>query len=105
MRIKILARILRHAAVAKGDFATIFKNVEIPPLPAAVTHLIAELNQPEPNIDRLVKLISSTTGLAAQMLKTVNSSLFALRSRVTNVRQATVLLGLAQLRRSRRAAR
>jgi HD-like signal output (HDOD) protein len=94
----ILSKIRRHAAVASADFASMFKEVEIPPLPAAVTRLIAEINQPEPDINELVKLISSAPGIAAKVVKTVNSSLFALRSPVTNVKQAVTLLGLRHIR-------
>ena len=98
MNLRVFSRIVRHAAVAGGDFAAMFKDVEIPPLPAAVSRLLAEINRPEPNIDQLVKLISSTTGLAARVMKTVNSSLFSLRSPVTNVKHAATLLGLQQIR-------
>ena len=90
--------IRRHAAVASGDFAVMFKDVEIPPLPAAVTLLIAEVNQPEPNIDKLAKLISSTAGLATKVIKTVNSALYALRTPVTSVKHAVTLLGLRHIR-------
>ncbi len=94
----ILSKIRRHAAVASADFATMFKEVEIPALPAAVTRLIAEINRPEPEIDELVKLISAAPGIAAKVVQTVNSSLFALRSPVTNVKQAVTLLGLSHIR-------
>jgi len=90
--------IRRHAAVASGDFAVMFKDVEIPPLPAAVTRLIAEVNQPEPNIDKLAMLISSTAGLATKVIKTVNSALYALRTPVTSVKHAVTLLGLRHIR-------
>lgn len=94
----IIAKIRRHAAVAAGDFASMFKDVEIPPLPGAVTRLIAEINKPEQDIDHLAKLISSAAGIAAKVLKTVNSSLFALRIPVTNVKHAVMLLGLHNIR-------
>ncbi len=93
-----LKKIRRHAAVASGDFAVMFKNVEIPPLPSAVTRLIAEINQPEPNIDQMVKLISSTPELAAKTIKTVNSALFSPRMPITNVNHAVTLLGLRHIR-------
>jgi HD-like signal output (HDOD) protein len=93
-----LKKIRRHAAVASGDFAVMFKNVEIPPLPTAVTRLIAEINQPEPNIDQMVKLISSTPEIAAKIIKTVNSALFSPRIRITNVKHAVTLLGLQHIR-------
>ncbi len=75
-----------------------FKDVEIPPLPAAVTRLIAEINQPEPDINRLEKVISSAPGIAAKVIKTVNSSLFSLPTGVNNVKHAVNLLGLRHIR-------
>ena len=94
----ILARIKRHAAVARGNFASMFHEVEIPPLPSAVTRLIAELGSPDPDIDRLVTLISSETGISAKLIKTVNSPLFGLRRAATNVRHAVTLLGFKQVK-------
>ena len=94
----ILAKIRRHAAVASADFAAMFKRVEVPPLPAAVTNLIAEINKPEPDIGQLEKLISSTTGITAKVLKTVNSSLFAPRVPIGNVKHAVALLGFRNIR-------
>ena len=93
-----LEKIRRHAAVAKGDFAVMFKDVEIPPLPAAVNRIITEINQPEPDIEQLVKLMSSAPEIAANVIKTVNSSLFSLRAPVSDVKQAVTLLGLDQVR-------
>jgi len=94
----LLAKIRRHSAIASGNFSTMFKDVEIPPLPVAVNRLLVEINKPEPDIDQLVKLISSTTGIAAKVIKTVNSSLFALRMPVTNIKRAVTHLGLQNIR-------
>lgn len=93
-----LKKIRQHAAIATGDFAAMFKDVEIPPLPEAVTRLIQEINDPEPDIDRLAELISSTAGIAAKVIQTVNSALFSLRMPVTNVKHAVSLLGIQQIR-------
>lgn len=90
-----LTKIRRHAAVATGDFAVMFKDVEIPPLPAAITRLITEINQPEPDIERLAKLISSSAGLAAKVIKTVNSALYALRTPVTSVKMPSPFLAFS----------
>ena len=94
----ILAKIRRHAAVASADFGSMFKQVDIPPLPAAVTRLVAEINKPEPDIGQLEKLISSTSGITAKVLKTVNSSLFAPRMPISNVKHAVALLGFRNIR-------
>ena len=91
-------KIRRHAAVASGNFDAIFKKVEIPPLPMAVSRLLAEINQPEPDTDLLVNLISSETGIAAKVIKTVNSALFSLKMPVSDVKRAVTVLGLQHIR-------
>ena len=94
----ILKKLRRHAAVARGDFGMLFKDVKIPPLPAAVNRLIAEINRSEPNIDRLVQLISSDPEMTAKVIKTVNSALYSPRVPVADVKRAVTLLGLARIR-------
>jgi len=93
-----LKKIRRHAAMATGDFTAMFKDVEVPPLPKAVSCLIEEINQPDPDIERLAELISSTAGVAAKVIQTVNSALFSLRMPVSNVKHAVSLLGIQQIR-------
>ena len=96
----VFDKIRRHAAVASGNFAQMFKDVEkIPPFPAAAARLISEINSPEPDIGRLVKVISSAPVISAKVIKTINSSLFALRVPVTNVQHAITLLGLRHIRK------
>jgi HD-like signal output (HDOD) protein len=94
----ILTKIRRHAAIASGNFASMFKGAEIPAPPTALARLVSEVNRDEPDIDQLAKLVASIPGLAAKVIKTVNSSLFALREPVTNVKHATTLLGLENMR-------
>lgn len=91
-------KIRRHAAVARGDFDTMFKDVEIPPLPAAVSQLLGEINKPDPDIDQLVKLISASPEIAAKTIQTVNSSLFSPRLPVADIKRAVTLLGLKNIR-------
>jgi len=94
----IFTKIRRHAAIASGNFASMFKGAEIPAPPAAVARLVTEVNKPEPDMDQLTKLVSASPGLAAKVIKTVNSSLFAVRTPVTNVKHAATLLGLKNMR-------
>ena len=58
-----------------------FKDVEVPPLPAAVN-----------------QLIFSSPSIAAKAIKTVNSSLYSPRIPVADVKRAVTLLGLENLR-------
>lgn len=95
----VFDKIRRHAAVASGNFAKMFKDVEkIPPFPAAAARLLSELNNPDPDIDQLVKVISSSPGVSAKVIQTVNSSLFALKNPITNIHHAVTLLGLKHIR-------
>ncbi len=91
-------KIRSHAAVAQGDFGYLFRKADIPPLPAAVSRLVIEINSPEPDLDRLSMLISSSPGLAAKLIKTVNSSFYGLRVPVDSVKRAVTLLGIDQVR-------
>ena len=94
----IFSNIRRHAAVAGGNFDAMFKTVNIPPLPAAVAELLAELNRTDPDAARLDGIISAEPELTANVLRTVNSPLFALKHQVQNIRHAISLLGLERIR-------
>jgi HD-like signal output (HDOD) protein len=91
-------KIRRHASIARGDFDSMFKDVEIPPLPAAVNQLLGEINKADPDIERLAKLISASPEIAAKTIKTVNSALFSPRLPVADVKRAVTLLGLKNIR-------
>jgi HD-like signal output (HDOD) protein len=72
----------------------IVRELGIPPCPAILTRLLAEMRQEDPDFRKIATLISSDVGLAAAMLKTVNSPFFGLRTKATSVQQAISLLGL-----------
>ncbi|HBG49060.1 MAG TPA: hypothetical protein DDW90_06085 [Cyanobacteria bacterium UBA9971] len=70
----------------------------IPSMPSIVLNLLDQLNKPEPDIIKLSATISKDISLTAQLLRLVNSAYFSFSSRVNNVTQAAVLLGLNRLR-------
>jgi HD-like signal output (HDOD) protein len=72
----------------------IIRELGIPACPAVLTRLLKEMRQDDPDFGTVTKLISSDVGLAAAMLKTVNSPFFGLRTKATSVQQAISLLGL-----------
>ncbi len=94
----LIKKMRRHAAMASGNFNSMFKGVEIPPLPVAVQRLISEINKDDPDIDELTRLISSATGIAAKVIRTVNSSFYSPRSPVTEIKQAVMFLGINNIR-------
>jgi HD-like signal output (HDOD) protein len=98
MLMGLLQKIRRHAAVASGNFEAMFSGVDIPPLPLAVQRLISEINKEHPDIDELTKMISSAASIAANVIKTANSSYYSPRTPVTEIRQAVMFLGLKNIR-------
>ncbi|NNG01296.1 MAG: HDOD domain-containing protein [Desulfobacteraceae bacterium] len=94
----LFQKLRRHAAIATGNFNTMFKGIEIPPLPLAVQRLLAEINNEDPDIDRLATLISSATGISAKVIQTVNSSFYSPRSPVSEIKQAVTFLGIKNIR-------
>ncbi len=94
----LIQKIHRHAAIAGGNFDGMFKDIEIPPLPTAINRLFHEINKPDPDINRLVQLISSETGLAAKVIKTVNSALYSLPMPVADIKRAVTVLGFNNIR-------
>ena len=79
-------------------FAEQFRHIRIPVLPAAITRLLSEINRDEPDIGKLETIISSEPQISAKILRTVNSSHFALRAKVTTIRHAIAMLGLNRVR-------
>lgn len=80
--------------IAVDSVSDILKTITIPPCPAVVTTLLAESRRPEVDFHKIIRLISGDLGLAASMMKTANSPLFALRNKVQTVQQASAVLGL-----------
>jgi len=91
-------KIREHFAMASGNFAKLFKGIEIPQLPEAVACLINEFNQTEPDIPRLTQVISSDVEISTKVLRTVNSAFYGLANEVASVQNAITLLGLRSIR-------
>ncbi len=81
-------------AIADDEAERIVRDLNIPPCPEVLTKLLGEMRNDDPDYMVMSNLISADVGLAAEMLKTVNSPFFGLRSKATSVKQALTLLGL-----------
>ena len=79
-------------------FTDMFRQVQAPVLPAAVARLLAEINSPEPDVGKLEMIISAEPQISARVIRTINSSQFALRVQVKSVRHAIALLGFNRIR-------
>lgn len=72
-------------------------NITIPAAPVAFMKLHEILQQDHPAIEQIAATIARDPGLAALVLKTVNSPFFGLRQKVTTLQHATTLLGLVNI--------
>ena len=88
----------RGPGTFKDEFAEAFRTVKLPVLPAAVSRLLAEVNSPEAEVGRIERIIAAEPLISAKVLRTINSSHFALRTTVTSIRHAVALLGLDRIR-------
>jgi HD-like signal output (HDOD) protein len=83
-----------ETVLIEGEATRIAASVGIPPKPAILADLFREASQLEPDFRRVSQLIERDVAMAAAILKTANSSLYGLRTRVNSVQQAVNFLGL-----------
>ncbi|PQJ96016.1 HDOD domain-containing protein [Chromatium okenii] len=85
---------------SKPELETAFKTIrqaQVPQIPDVVLALRAELARTEPNVKAVANLIAQDLALTGQILKRVNSPLFALSNKITGVQQAVALIGINRL--------
>lgn len=70
------------------------RDIGIPPRPAVLERINAELNRETPEPDRLAKIFSTDVSLSAGLMKTANSPFFGARGRARTVQQALMMLGM-----------
>lgn len=74
--------------------AKLMEGLRLPAQSKTVAAITTELSQPDPSFKKITDLINQDPGLVAQLLKTVNSPMFAPRREVLSVQTALSLLGL-----------
>ena len=65
----------------------------LPSLPKIYTEVIRELQSANPSIKKVGEIISSDLGMTAKILQIVNSAFFGLVRKISNPREAVMLLG------------
>ncbi|WP_163099231.1 EAL and HDOD domain-containing protein [Peribacillus alkalitolerans] len=63
------------------------------------SQLLNKIDQPDPNINEIVKLVENDFALTYRLLKIVNSTAYHMRNRINSVKQAIIILGLNELRK------
>jgi putative nucleotidyltransferase with HDIG domain len=74
------------------------KIKEIPTLPTIVFELNQHLQNPETSITRVSETIEKDQAMALKILKLVNSAFYGFRTKVSDVKNAVVLLGFNAVR-------
>lgn len=67
---------------------------ELPSLPAIAAQVIELTSDEQVSMDELAQTITNDQGLAAKILRTINSSFYGLREPVSTIKRAVVLMGL-----------
>jgi HD-like signal output (HDOD) protein len=76
----------------------ILKGISIPPRPAILADIDAELQRPNPSLTIIANRINSDVGLTGTMLKVVNSPYFGLRSKINSPSHAVQTLGIRNVK-------
>lgn len=70
----------------------------LPSLPSVAIRVLELTSDPDVKMDELAKEIQYDQGIAAKILRTVNSSFFGLRRRCSSIEHALVMLGLGPVK-------
>ena len=76
------------------DFQKLAAGIKIPPCPAILAELMNLVRNPDAKRDEIAKLVKRDAGLAAALLKLVNSPLYAKNGKITSIDQAISILGM-----------
>lgn len=74
------------------------RSAAIPSMPVVATRCFEMTQDPNCHYDKLVDLLATDPGIAAEVLRLSNSPLFGVMRRITSLKQAIGLLGLKRLR-------
>ncbi len=98
--VAVIERLLRLAGLFPDPgLREVVSRIDVlPALPSVFTELTEELRSPNASVKTIGDILVRDVGLAAGLLKLVNSAFFGLPRRVASVEQAVTLLGLETVR-------
>ncbi|HJW26459.1 MAG TPA: HDOD domain-containing protein [Rhodocyclaceae bacterium] len=77
--------------------ADTIRQLGIPPRPAILERVAAEMQRDEPDFRSLARIISADVSIAGSLLKLVNSPFFGYRQKARTVQDALSMLGLSTI--------
>ena len=75
------------------------KSATLPQRKLAYMQLLAALRQPNVGVREIEEIVKHDVSLSYRVLRCINSAAFGLRSEVTSIRQALVMIGIAPIRK------
>ena len=76
------------------EMSAVVSGFQIPVKPAVLTQVQTLMDVAEPDIAKIAALISSDVGLSAAILKIINSPFYGMNRRISEIKQAVMMLGL-----------
>lgn len=80
------------------SLASVLNCDNLPTLPTVGVQVLTLTRNPDVSMDQIAKVIETDPALSAKVLKTVNSSMFGLKSQCTTIRRALNFLGLSAVK-------
>lgn len=72
----------------------VVSGYQIPIKPEVLSDIQNEMTEPEPCIEKISTLISNDVGLSSATLKIINSPFYGMNRRISEIKQAVMMLGL-----------
>ena len=72
-------------------------SFQIPVKPEILIRIQTLMDNVEPDIDKIASLISSDVGLSSSVLKIINSPLYGIQHKISEIKMAVVILGLKSI--------
>jgi HD-like signal output (HDOD) protein len=74
--------------------ASVVSSFQVPVKPEILTKIQNIMDDDEPKIEEISALISSDVGLSAAIIKIINSPFYGMNRRISEIKQAVMMLGL-----------
>src|SRR5438093_13722674 len=82
-----------RSAVQERFYRELMAVDRLPSAPEIAQRLLVAVNREDAHVSELIRLIVRDQSLVARLLRLANSAFFSVRTRVTSVEQASMLLG------------
>ena len=77
-----------------AKMAQVVSSFQIPIKPELLSYMQKLMEEEEPNIEQIAELIASDIGLSAAILKIINSPAYGMHRKISEIKQAVMMLGL-----------